>query len=123
MNLLRSNFKSPYRQLPWWPDRWQILLSDSDCWFHLVTFNTSNKVIVLAKCSVQCSENKEDVFVPVVNRGHGYALVLLRLVLERLDCFAVHVQAASDNVPANKTYEKVFGAPCSSYRRVHSLLL
>lgn len=73
-------------------------------------------MIVLAKCSVQCSDNKEDVFihdvfVPVVNRGHGYAQVLLRLVLERLDCFEVHVQASSDNVPANKTYKKVFGAP------------
>ena len=140
MIVLISDYKRPNKKLSWFSlDFWQIIGSYNDYWFHLITENeteneTENKITVLAKCSVaiEYKYNQariDDVFVPLIYRGNGYAYLLLKEVVKILKRYdmnedvifpidvkprfkleSIYLFAIVGNIPANKTYEKVFGA-------------
>lgn len=113
-------------------DFWEIIGSNNDYWFHLVSEN-ENKITILAKCSVSieykyAQARIENVFVPFKYRGNGYAYLLLKEVIKILKRYDInediiysvdakprfkleyiYLFAIVDNIPANKTYEKLFG--------------
>ena len=131
MIVLISDYKRPNRKLSWFSvDFWEIIWSYNDYWFHLVN-QTENNMIVLAKFSVSIESRKariEDVFVPSTYRGNGYAYLLIKEVIDLLKRYdvnrdiiylkdsvkpefgleTVYLIANVDNIPANKTYEKLF---------------
>ena len=135
MIVLISDYKRPNKKISWFSlDFWQIIGSYNDYWFHLVLENESeNKITVLAKCSVaiEYKYNQariDDVFVPLIYRGNGYAYLLLKEVVKILNRYdmnedvifpigvkprfkleSIYLFAIIDNIPANKTYEKIFG--------------
>lgn len=116
MIILASDHKSPHFKLPWFPFGWEVLRSEHDYWFHLVTFNSEGKVTIVAKCSVFMSLDDshatlENVFVPLAHRGHGYAQCLIKYIISVLPCNNICAKVAAANTSANKTFEKVFGAP------------
>jgi len=133
MIVLISDYKRPNKKLSLLSlEFWEIIGSYNDYWFHLVREN-ENKITVLAKCSVSI-ENKysqariENVFVPFNYRGNGYAYLLLKEVIKIMKRYdinedviysidikphfkleSIYLFAIVDNIPANKTYEKLFG--------------
>ena len=136
MIVLISDYKRPNKKLSLFSlDFWQIIGSYNDYWFHLVSENEveNNKITVLAKCSVSieykyCQARIDDVFVPSIYRGNRYAYLLLKQVIEILKRYdinedviypigvkprfrleSIYLFAIVGNIPANKTYEKLFG--------------
>lgn len=130
MIVLISDYKRPNKKLSFFSlDFWQIIGSYNDYWFHLVSQN-EGKNIVLAKCSVAIEYNQariDDVFVPSIYRGNRYAYLLLKQVIEILKRYdmnediiypidvkprfrleSIYLFAIVGNIPANKTYEKLF---------------
>jgi hypothetical protein len=126
MIVLISDYKRPNKKLSCFSlDFWQIIGSYNEYWFHLVTESEgegeNNKITVLAKCSVSidykyCQARIDDVFVPLLYRGNGYAYLLLKEVIEILKSYDMNEDVIYPiesiivgNIPANKTYEKLFG--------------
>jgi len=131
MSILVSDYKRPNRKLSCFSlDFWEIISSYNDYWFHLVR-QTENELIILAKCSVLIQGEKakiEDVFVPLKYRGNGYSYLLVKQVIDILKKYdtkediiymsdsvklqfrlqTVYLIATVDNIPANRTYEKIF---------------
>jgi hypothetical protein len=93
---------------------YNIILS-SDMWFILVNENDD----IIAECSSEITTNNNfsicDVFVEEKFRGNNYAELLLINILYHFDILNIHynysIVAHIDNIPAVKTYTKIFGKP------------
>jgi len=80
--------------------RYNTILNYSDIWFHLINENDE----IIACCSVSVNKDCyqiDDVFVEEQFRVNNYAILLLMNVLF----------TSEDNIPAIKTYERLFGSP------------
>jgi RimJ/RimL family protein N-acetyltransferase len=91
--------------------RYNCVLS-SGIWFHLV-----NEESIIAYCSLHIQNNTNyigDVWVEEPFRGNGYAFLLLMNIIDYIDqnnetfCKITNIVASNDNIPAIKTYEKLF---------------
>ena len=108
--LYKKNYKNDKDFTPEY--RYNTILNYSDIWFHLINENDE----IIACCSVLVNKNCyqiDDVFVEEQFRGNNYAILLLMNVLfvfndskQKIILFT-----SEDNIPAIKTYERLFGSP------------
>jgi N-acetylglutamate synthase-like GNAT family acetyltransferase len=94
--------------------RYNVVINSQDMWFHLV----NNNDMIIGCCSVKIEDNTyifEDVYIEKKFRGNNYAILLLLNAMESVwanninACF--QISANYDNIPAVKTYSKIFGEP------------
>lgn len=113
--LYEKNFNYDYIFTPKY--RYNTILT-CDMWFILV--NNNNDII--AECSSEITKNNtfsiDDVFVQEKFRGNNYAELLLINILYHFDILNIQynysIVAHIDNIPAVKTYTKIFGEPIYS---------
>lgn len=110
-NLYEKNYSHDLEYPP--EHRYEIVLNWQDYWFHLVNSNDE----IIASCSVNKNQDGTyeifDVFVEEKFRGNNYAVLLLMNVLYHFGESKTSFKITTDvnNIPAIKSYKKVFGKP------------
>ena len=94
--------------------RYDAVISYNDIWFHLV----NNNDMIIGCCSVGKKDNIyiiDDVYVEEKFRGHNYANLLLLYAMKSVRTnnsnASFQITAHDDNIPAVKTYSRIFGEP------------
>jgi len=105
--------------------RYKVVLSTNADWFHLVNSNED----IIALCTVNKNKNGTygiyDVWVEEKFRGHNYSVLLLMNVLYYFGDINAKfkISTSIDNIPAIKSYKKVFGNPVQiDNKNVHFVL-
>lgn len=115
LTIYHKNYSS---DLEYTPDyRYDVVLNWCDFWFHLV--NQDDEII--GCCSVTIDDKDEyyvinDVLIEEKFRGNNYAILLLLNAINHFNdsTLTFKICAHIDNLPAVKTYNKVFGDPVNS---------
>jgi ribosomal protein S18 acetylase RimI-like enzyme len=94
--------------------RYGTVMSSQDMWFHLV----NNNDMIIGSCSVKIEDNTyifDDVYIEEEFRGNNYANLLLLNAMKSVRTNNINasfqISAHDDNIPAVKTYSKIFGEP------------
>jgi hypothetical protein len=94
--------------------RYEVIMSWQDMWFHLV--NSDDQII--GCCSAKIKDNTyifDDVYIEEKFRGNNYAILLLLNAMESVMANNMNarfqISAHDDNMPAVKTYSRIFGEP------------
>lgn len=94
--------------------RYGTVMSSQDMWFHLVNSND----MIIGSCSVKIEDNTyifDDVYIEEEFRGNNYAKLLLLNAMKSVRTNNINayfqISAHDDNIPAVKTYSKIFGEP------------
>jgi predicted GNAT family N-acyltransferase len=94
--------------------RYRTVMSSQDMWFHLVNSND----MIIGSCSVKIEDNTyifDDVYIEEEFRGNNYANLLLLNAMKSVRTNNINasfqISAHDDNIPAVKTYSKIFGEP------------
>jgi ribosomal protein S18 acetylase RimI-like enzyme len=94
--------------------RYGIVMSWQDMWFHLVNAND----MIIGCCSAKIKDNTyvfDDVYIEEQFRGNNYAILLLLNAMESVMSNNINarfqISAHDDNIPAVKTYSRIFGEP------------
>lgn len=101
-------------------DRFDSIINE-DFWFALCTQNDE----IIAECFVSkkhsfCLDRLQyyhitDLFVPELFRGNNYAMLLILNILYHFDQLndptGFRIEAYCDNIPAYRSYSKIFGEP------------
>lgn len=92
--------------------RYSCVMEINDMWFHLVKGED-----IIACCSILIQNeiyNINDVYVEEKFRGNNYAYSLLLNVLSSIGDKQYSICASLDNIPAIKTYQKIFNVTSRS---------
>jgi hypothetical protein len=107
-NLYKKNYNHDIEFTPEY--RYNMVLKFSDMWYHLINDNDD----IIGCCSVSLKNGYykiDDVYIEENFRGNNYSLLLLMNVLYLHDDInnKFILQTSISNIPAIKTYEKIFG--------------
>ena len=93
---------------------YRTVMSSQDMWFHLINSND----MIIGCCSVKKEDNTyifDDVYIEEEFRGNNYANLLLLNAMKSVRANNINasfqISAHDDNIPAVKTYSKIFGEP------------
>ena len=112
--------------------RYKVVLNTNADWFHLVNSNED----IIALCTVNKNKDKSyeicDVWVEEKFRGHNYSVLLIMNVLYYFGNTKYYfgntkskfkISTTIENIPAIKSYKKVFGNPVQiDNKNVHFVL-
>lgn len=122
-NLYKKNYSHDLKYTPKY--RYKEVLNSQDYWFHLINSNEE----IIALCSVNKNKNGiyeiYDVWVEEKFRGHNYSVLLLMNVLYNFGDTnsKFKISTSIKNIPAIKSYKKVFGNPVQiDNKNIHFIL-
>lgn len=95
--------------------RYNCILFESDIWYHII----NDVEDIIAVCSIKFQSDGycqiDDVFVEEKFRGNDYSFLLLINVLNDMGNHnKFKIFTYSNNIPAIRTYKKIFGEPISN---------